>query len=55
MCPNCFPGTQIEVGWIAALAMCLLFFVVGAVVMVVASKTGYLDNLEDSKYSMLDD
>lgn len=39
----------------AAFAICILFFVIAGGVMLWASKTGHLDNLEESKYKMLED
>jgi hypothetical protein len=56
MCPNCFPALQsLAPGYILALVICALFFVVAVGAMFVASRTGHLDNLEDVKYRMLDD
>jgi nitrogen fixation-related uncharacterized protein len=56
MCPNCFPAAgTIPQGLIYALFICVLFFVVAVVAMFVASRNGQLDDLEESKYRMLDD
>lgn len=54
-CPNCFPAMGLSSGWILALFICALFFLAAVAAMAVASKTGYLDNLEDTKFSMLED
>lgn len=55
MCPNCFPSIGLSSGYTIALTICVLFFAVAVGAMFFASKTGYLDNLEDTKYRMLDD
>lgn len=54
MCPSCLSG-EIGPGYIAAFAVCLLFFVVAAGAMFWASRNGQLENLEDTKYKMLED
>jgi hypothetical protein len=54
MCPNCFPALDsIAPGYILALLVCALFFVLAVGGMFIASRTGKLDNLEDTKYRML--
>jgi hypothetical protein len=56
LCPNCFPSTQaLAPGYIIALVICGLFFVVAIGAMVMASRSGHLENLEETKYRMLDD
>ncbi len=56
MCPNCFPSVEgLAPGYILALLICGLFFAVAVGAMFIASRSGHLDNLEDSKYRMLDD
>jgi len=56
MCPNCFPASgSLATGFIIALIICGLFFAVAVGAMFLASRTGYLENLEDTKYRMLDD
>lgn len=56
MCENCFPATSaLAPGYILALLICALFFVVAVGAMFVASRTGHLESLEDAKYRMLDD
>lgn len=52
MCPSCLSG-DIGPGYIAAFAICLLFFLVAFGCMFWASRNGKLDDLEDSKYRML--
>jgi nitrogen fixation-related uncharacterized protein len=54
MCPACL-SNGIGPGYIAAFAICLLFFVVAGAVMLWASKNGRLDDLEDTKFRMLDE
>ena len=41
--------------YMAAFAICLLFFLIAAGVMLWTSKLGRLEGLEDTKYKMLDD
>lgn len=56
MCPNCFPATNsLAPGYIVALLICGLFFVVAIGAMWMASRSGHLENLEDTKFRMLDD
>lgn len=54
MCPSCL-AAGIGPGYIAAFAICGLFFVIAAGVMLWASKNGQLEGLEESKYKMLTD
>lgn len=54
MCPSCLSG-DIGPGYIAAFAICGLFFVIALGGMLWASKSGKLDGLEDAKYRMLQD
>ncbi len=56
MCPNCFPSTAgLAPGYIIALTICALFFLVAIGVMYMASRSGHLEDLEDTKFRMLDD
>lgn len=56
MCPNCYPaGSALASGYIIALAICGIFFVAAVASMFLASKTGHLDDLEDTKFKMLQD
>jgi len=54
ICPSCI-SDGIGPGYIMAFIMCGLFFVVAALVMFWASKNGRLENLEDTKFKMLQD
>lgn len=54
MCPSCLSGA-LGPGYIVAFVICILFFAIAALAMVWASKSGRLENLEDSKYKMLSD
>lgn len=54
MCPSCLSG-GIGPGYIAAFAICGLFFLIAFGGMFWASKSGKLADLEDSKYRMLRD
>jgi hypothetical protein len=54
MCPSCLSG-GIGPGYIAAFLICALFFLIAFVAMFWASRNGKLDNLEDSKFRMLQD
>ena len=54
MCPNCISG-GLGPGWYIAFAICILFFAVAALVMFWASRTGRLQDLESTKYKMLQD
>lgn len=54
MCPNCL--TQgLGPAYFAAFAICILFFLIGGGVMVWASRAGHLDDLENTKYKMLEE
>lgn len=56
MCPNCYPSTSaLAPGYIIALVICGLFFVVAVGAMFMASRSGRLEDLEDTKYRMLED
>lgn len=56
MCPNCFPALSgIAPGYILAFVICVLFFIVAVGAMFFASRSGHLENLEDTKYRMLED
>ena len=56
MCPNCFPASQVLApGYIIALTICGLFFVIAVGSMFMASRSGRLENLEETKFRMLDD
>lgn len=52
MCPSCLSG-GIGPAYIAAFTICGLFFVIAFGAMFWASRNGMLDNLEESKYKML--
>ncbi|MDX2085939.1 MAG: cbb3-type cytochrome oxidase assembly protein [Candidatus Melainabacteria bacterium] len=54
MCPACLSG-GIGPAYIAAFAICILFFLIAGISMLWASKNGHLEGLEDAKYRMLDD
>jgi nitrogen fixation-related uncharacterized protein len=54
MCPSCLSG-GIGPGYLAAFAVCILFFIISVGVMLWASKSGKLDDLEDAKFKMLED
>jgi nitrogen fixation-related uncharacterized protein len=54
MCPSCLSG-GIGPGYIAAFAICILFFLLGFGAMMWASRNGKLEDLEDSKFRMLHD
>jgi nitrogen fixation-related uncharacterized protein len=54
MCPSCLSG-GIGPGYIAAFAICILFFLIAFGCMLWASRTGHLDGLEDTKYRMLEE
>lgn len=53
-CPSCLSG-GIGPGYIAAFAICILFFLIAFVGMFWASRNGMLENLEETKYRMLQD
>ena len=54
MCPSCLSG-GIGPGYIAAFVICGLFFLIAFIAMIWASRSGKLDDLEDSKLRMLHD
>lgn len=54
MCPSCLSG-GIGPGYIAAFAICVLFFLLAFGAMFLASRNGKLDDLEESKFRMLQD
>lgn|GEM_PF-1374457 len=54
MCPSCLSG-GIGPGYIAAFAICILFFLLAFAAMLWASRNGKLEDLEDTKFRMLHD
>ncbi len=54
MCPSCLSG-DIGPGYVAAFAICVLFFLIAAGAMWWANNSGQLDGLEDTKFKMLQD
>ena len=54
MCPSCLSG-GIGPGYIAAFAICILFFLLAFAAMLLASRNGKLEDLEDTKFRMLHD
>lgn len=54
MCPSCLSG-GIGAGYIAAFAICALFFLIGGGALLWSSASGRLENLEESKFKMLED
>lgn len=54
MCPSCLSGA-LGPGYIAAFAICILFFLIAFGAMIWASKNGRLEGLEDTKFRMLRD
>jgi nitrogen fixation-related uncharacterized protein len=54
MCPSCL-STGIGPGYIAAFAICILFFLIAVVSLLWASRSGKLDQLEDAKFKMLEE
>ena len=52
MCPSCLSG-GIGPGYIAAFAICVLFFILAFAAMLWASRSGKLENLEDAKLRMM--
>ncbi len=54
ICPSCLSG-GLGAGYIVAFAICALFFIVAFVALLWASRSGRLDNLEDTKFNMLKD
>lgn len=55
MCPNCYPTLGISPGYIIAFFICILFFGAAALAMFLAGRSGHMSNLEETKYSMLED
>ncbi|MEB3206593.1 MAG: hypothetical protein VKK59_04515 [Vampirovibrionales bacterium] len=54
MCPSCLSG-GLGAGYYAAFAICGLFFVIAAGALFWAARAGKLDNMEESKFSVLED
>jgi nitrogen fixation-related uncharacterized protein len=54
MCPSCLSG-GIGPGYIAAFAICILFFLIAFGAMLWSSRSGKLEGLEETKYRMLQD
>ncbi len=54
ICPSCLSG-GLSTGYVVAFAICALFFIVAFVTLLWASRSGRLDNLEDTKFNMLKD
>lgn len=54
ICPSCLSG-GIGPGYIAAFAICVLFFLIAFGAMFWASKSGRLEGLENAKHKMLSD
>jgi nitrogen fixation-related uncharacterized protein len=56
MCPNCILNQASMTGGLyVAFGICALFFVVGIVGLLWAFKNGEFDDMEESKFDMLDD
>lgn len=56
MCPNCILNqASLQSGMYVAFGICALFFVVGVAAMYWAFRNGEFENMEDSKFEMLDD
>lgn len=56
MCPNCILNqASLQSGMYVAFGICALFFVVGVAAMYWAFRNGDFENMEDSKFDMLDD
>ena len=56
MCPNCVLNqASLQSGMYVAFGICALFFVVGVAAMYWAFRNGEFENMEDSKFEMLDD
>ncbi len=56
MCPNCILNqASLQSGMYVAFGICGLFFIVGVLAMMWAFKNGEFENMEDSKFDMLDD
>jgi nitrogen fixation-related uncharacterized protein len=54
MCPSCLSG-GLGPGYLAAFAICVLFFLAAGLALFWASRSGRLDNLEDIKHRMMQD
>ena len=56
MCPNCILNQAgLQPGLYIAFAVCGIFFVVGLAAMWWAFRNGEFEDIEDSKFAMLDD
>jgi nitrogen fixation-related uncharacterized protein len=56
MCPNCILNqASMSGGLYVAFGVCALFFVVGIAGLLWAFKNGEFDDMEESKFDMLDD
>ena len=56
MCPNCILNQAgLQPGLYIAFAVCGIFFVVGLVAMWWAFRNGEFEDIEDTKFAMLDD
>jgi nitrogen fixation-related uncharacterized protein len=56
MCPNCVLNqASLAQGMYVAFGVCALFFIVGVAAMLWAFRNGEFENMEDSKFEMLDD
>lgn len=56
MCPNCILNQAgLDPGLYVAFGVCGVFFVVGLFAMIWALKNGEFENIEDTKFEMLDD
>jgi nitrogen fixation-related uncharacterized protein len=56
MCPNCVLNqASLSSGMYVAFGVCAVFFVVGVLAILWAFKNGEFENMEDSKFDMLDD
>ncbi len=56
MCPNCILNqASLASGMYIAFGICALFFVVGVAAMYWAFRNGEFENMEDTKFEMLDD
>ena len=56
MCPNCILNqASLASGIYVAFGICAVFFVVGVAALYWAFRNGEFENMEDSKFEMLDD
>jgi cbb3-type cytochrome oxidase maturation protein len=56
MCPNCILNQAgMSGGLYVAFGICVVFFIVGVVALIWGLRDGQFDNMEDSKFDMLDD